>query len=128
MFPQLTEFAVEDKMGKQTLRLMIPAIAVAAIGLIGTTRAASAYDRHIELENRSHMTIVAFYASNVGTNDWQEDVLGSDLLRPGYRIRLDLDDGTSYCHFDFMTVFRDGTKVVRNDVNVCALNVYTLRD
>jgi hypothetical protein len=119
---------MEDKMGKQTLRLMVPAIAVEAIGLLGATRTANAYDRHIELENRSHTTIVGFYASNIGTNEWQEDILGSDMLRPGYRIRLDLDDGSGYCHFDFMTVFRDGTKVVRNDVNVCSLDVYTLRD
>jgi len=116
-------------MRKQTARLMVPAIVVAAIGLMGATAGtANAYDRHIELENRSHTTIVSFYASNVGTNDWQEDILGSDMLWPGYQTRINLDDGTGYCHFDFLTVFRDGTRVVQNNVDVCAVSVYALND
>jgi hypothetical protein len=88
--------------------------------------AAMAYDRHIVLQNNSGEAIVEFHASNVGTHFWQEDILGSDILLPGSAARIDLDDGTGYCRFDFKTVMENGQEIVRHNVDVCALERYTV--
>jgi hypothetical protein len=83
-------------------------------------------DREVFLNNRSDSTIVAFYASNVGTNSWEENILDGNEVDPGYRVHINLDDGSGYCRFDVKTVFADGTYVVRHDVNVCAVRDYTI--
>jgi len=111
-----------------TKALTISMIAGAALFGMTAVSVADTYDRHVELDNQSDSTITQFFASNVGTDNWQEDVLGSYVLPPGYHVRINLDDGTGYCHFDFKTIFRDGSTVVRHDINVCAVTKYTLTD
>jgi hypothetical protein len=89
-----------------------------------TTPALAAYDRHVLLVNNSNQTIVEFHASQVGHGTWEEDILGRDVLRPGEQVRIDIDDGTGACHFDFLTVMADHQHIQRHDVNVCVLETY----
>ena len=106
------------------------AVFAAAAAICGMTavNSAEAYDKRILLVNQSHSTITQFFASNVGNGTWEYDLLGRFQLPPGYNVSVNLDDGSSYCRFDFMTVFRDGTKVVRRNVDVCSVSRYTLTD
>jgi hypothetical protein len=103
---------------------------IAGAALFGANGASSgtAYDRDIEVVNNSHLTITSFYASNVGTDSWEDDILGNRVLPAGYRVRVNLDDGSSYCRFDLRTRFADGTIVVRRNVDVCSTAKYTLTD
>jgi hypothetical protein len=78
-------------------------------------------DRHVQINNKTSYDIVEFYASNTGTSDWEEDILGSDVLAAGQSVMIDIDDGRGYCKFDFMAVFEDGDQVVSQDNNVCEL-------
>ena len=106
---------------------IILATTVLGLALSGEARA-DTYDRQITLVNRSHQTITEFHASNVGSDNWEEDILGDLVLPPGYSVRINLNDGTGYCQFDFKTVTRDGDAIVRRGVNVCELATYTLTD
>jgi hypothetical protein len=83
-------------------------------------------NREMYLVNRSDSSIIGFYASNIGTNSWEENILSGEELDPGYRVRMNLDDGTGYCRFDFKTVFQDGSYVIRRNVDVCQLVDYTI--
>jgi hypothetical protein len=85
---------------------------------------ALAEDRHVKLINETDHTIVQFYASNVGQNDWEEDILGSDMLKPGGAVTVNIDDGTGYCKYDFKAVFSDGDVLVRHGIDVCETSVY----
>jgi hypothetical protein len=87
---------------------------------------AHAYNRDIRLYNETSQPIVEFHASNIGTNSWQEDILGDWVLLPGESVLIDLYDGTGYCRFDFKTVFGGGGSLVRRDVNVCEAGAYTV--
>jgi len=78
--------------------------------------------------NTSHLAITSFYASNTGTDSWEEDILGNRVLPAGYHVRVNLNDGSSYCRFDLRTRFADGTIVVRRNVDVCSTAQYTLND
>src|SRR4051794_40087826 len=60
---------------------------------------ALAEDRRVKIINETDHTIVQFYASNVGENDWEEDILGTDMLRPGASVTVNVDDGTGYCKY-----------------------------
>jgi hypothetical protein len=98
--------------------------------LFATTMTSSAknYDRYVEVVNNSHLAITSFYASNIGSDSWEEDILGHGVLPSGNHVRVNLDDGTSYCRFDLKTRFADGTSVIRRNVDICSVTQYTLTD
>ena len=98
----------------------------AAIALPGAS--ASAMDRHILLVNNSHYVITEFHASNVGRTSWESDILGDDVLGAGEIARINLDDNSGYCRFDFLTVFADGERVIRRNVDACTIDRYTIND
>lgn len=108
-------------------KLLLSAGAVALAGMF-VCGVASAADRKVTIVNKTRHSMVEFYASNTGTQDWEEDILGTDELAKGEEIEIDIDDGTGKCKFDFMGVFDDGDKVVRNGVNVCTTGTFTFTD
>jgi hypothetical protein len=89
---------------------------------------ASALDRRVQINNVSSYTIVEFYASNTGTQNWQEDILGSNVLPAGSSVMVNVDDGTGYCKYDFLAVFDDGDQAVSADNNVCELAEFNFTD
>lgn len=89
---------------------------------------AKAEDRRIKLINESSSTIVEFHASNVGRNGFEEDILGKRIVGPGQSIVINLDDGSGYCKFDFLTVMRNGQKIVKRNIDVCTVETYRITD
>ena len=100
------------------------ALSLAATLFALTNSAAMALDRKVQINNQTSYTIVEFYASNTGTSDWQEDILGSDVLPSGSSVMINIDDGTGYCKYDFLAVFDDGDELVSADNNVCELDEF----
>jgi hypothetical protein len=99
-------------------------LAVTAVGVVD----ASALDRRVRINNNTSYDIVRFYASNTGTNSWQEDILGDDILPSGYSVVINIDDGTGYCKYDFLAVFDDGDQVTAANKNVCELAEFSFTD
>ena len=102
----------------------VAALSLAATLFALTNSAAMALDRKVQINNQTSYTIVEFYASNTGTSDWQEDILGSDVLPSGSSVMINIDDGTGYCKYDFLAVFDDGDELVSADNNVCELATF----
>jgi hypothetical protein len=114
------------------MRKLLAALAVAIVTL-GTTAAivpahAEDYDRRVRLINETDTSIVEFHASNVGTNVWEENILDGDIVTPGHSTMINLDDGTGYCKFDFLTVLRDGQQLIKRNVNVCEVSSYRIHN
>ncbi|HEX4368311.1 MAG TPA: hypothetical protein VH023_15845 [Rhodopila sp.] len=103
-------------------------LAAATLFTIGAMPSAKSSDRHVDVVNNSHLPIVSFYASNIDSDRWQADILGNAMLLPGRHLRVNLDDGSSYCRFDLKARFADGSSVVRHDVDICSITRYTLTD
>ncbi len=89
---------------------------------------AFAEDRRVKVINETTYDIVRFYGSNVGSSDWEEDILGADILYAGDAVLINFDDGTGYCMFDFKVIFEDGDEIIRNRVNVCEVEYYRLTE
>lgn len=87
---------------------------------------AYAMERHVVITNDTHQAIVEIYLSNVGTQNWQQDILGSDFLTPGSSLIVGIDDRQGQCRFDLKTVLDDGTDLVRRNVDVCGVERYTI--
>ena len=96
---------------------------LAALTLIGT--AAHAADRHVDIVNSTGLTMQHFYASNSGTDSWEEDILGNDKLQDGETQNVDINDGTGACKFDFKAVFEGGASSVKTGIDVCTISSFT---
>ena len=89
---------------------------------------ADRYDREVEIINNTGYTMQRFFASNVDSPNWEEDILGNQVVMPYESVWINIDDGTGYCLFDLRALFDDGTEVVRNTVNVCEVESWTVHD
>lgn len=86
---------------------------------------ALAEDRRVTIVNNTGYTITNFYGSNTGSDSWEEDILGKDLLPPGGSVVINFDDATGYCMFDFRAVFEDGDEIVDEKIDVCTIGTFT---
>jgi hypothetical protein len=55
--------------------------------------------------------IIEIYVADDGTNNWQEDGLGSELLLPGNSVSVDIDDQNANCRVDIKTCRAEGSVV-----------------
>ena len=117
------------------------ALAAAALGVvaIGTTAAAPApsdkfqviqvqsrdgLNRRVTIHNQTGWTMREFYASDSRKSDWEEDILGADVLASGASLPINIDDGSGACVYDFKAVFTNGQELTRMNVNVCQIADY----
>jgi len=98
--------------------------AVAVVALAGTDTALAA-DRKVKVINKTKTPIFGFYASRTSTNDWEEDILGDDVIMPGASMVIDIDDGSGACKYDFKGEFEDGDEVVKTNVDVCKIGEFS---
>ncbi len=105
--------------------LRMPALAAALlVSGFASGPAQAQEDRRVRIINETSYTIVRFYGSNAGSNSWEEDILGDDVLPPGQSVVINFDDGTGYCKFDFKAEFDDGDEVIQNRINVCEIESF----
>lgn len=106
-------------------RRIILSTALSAVVAMAGALPAAALDRNVRIVNDTGFAIMEFYGSNQGTDSWEEDILGNDILRSGESVLIDFDDGSGYCKFDFKAVFDDGDVLTANGINVCKIGTYT---
>ncbi|MEE9429292.1 MAG: hypothetical protein V3V25_14215 [Paracoccaceae bacterium] len=107
------------------LRRQILAVLTAATVTAVTSVPAFALDRSVTIVNNTDFTIVRFYGSNKGSDSWEEDILGSDVLKPHTQVNINFDDGSGYCKFDFRAEFNDGDVLVKKNINICEVGTFT---
>jgi hypothetical protein len=101
--------------------LVLASAAFAAAALAGPALADA--NKKVRIINETRHTMVRFYASRVGTNSWEEDILGQDTLVIGASVTVNF--GTDeYCLYDFLGVFDDGDKVEKRRINVCDISTF----
>ncbi len=95
------------------------------LALVLAQGASAQENRWVRIHNDTGFDIITFRGSHVGTNSWEEDILGSAIFPTGRSININFDDGTGYCNFDLRAEFSDGDVLVRNNVNICEIgNIY----
>ena len=124
ILPQMDQNLYHSR-GNNMLSAKFVTAAAFVATLISISAPASALDRRVTIVNETGYTIVQFYGSNTGTNDWQEDILGQDVLASGSSVVINFNDASGYCKFDFKAVFEDGDELVRENVNVCEVSSFT---
>lgn len=100
-------------------------VSVLSAGLLLGAQATEAADRHVDIVNKTGMTLTHFYASKVNAKDWEEDILGKDTLDNGETFEINIDDGSGACRFDFKAIFEGGGELIKNNINVCEISTFT---
>lgn len=98
-----------------TTLLALPLVAI-------TAKSALAEEMRFTLNNATSHTLVEFYASPSNVDNWEEDILGSDVLPAGESATVTIADSRSECEYDIKGVFDDGESVEHFQVNLCNLN------
>jgi len=79
-------------------------------------------ERHVVLTNNTHERMIEIFVSDDGTDNWHEDLLGSEFLLPGSSVSVDVDDRNGNCRVDVKTVLDNGSGLVNRGVNACYAN------
>jgi hypothetical protein len=108
-------------------------ILVVACVLVTTTvpsakTAISQENRRVRIINNASSSIYHFYASNVDSGSWEEDILGDKVIPPKGSATVNIDDGTGHCWYDLKAVLHDGRSAVRRKFNVCTQATWTVVD
>lgn len=108
-------------------RIVVGMAAVAAV-LSFTVGAAAAQTESLSftLENHTGATMIALHISDVGVNNWEEDILDVDVVLPGDSVEVTIDDGLDGCEYDVRADFSDGDSIDLRDVDFCQLDGETL--
>lgn len=105
-------------MKKVVLCFSFMVVLVCGTGLAG--------DQDFTLVNQTGLSIVELYVSPSDTDNWEEDVLGVDILEDEQRCRVTFHRDEDSCMWDLMIVDEDEDEVVWNGVNLCEVSSVTL--
>jgi hypothetical protein len=93
---------------------------VSVISLVAQPAAAGQQD--FRFHNNTGSTIKELYVSPSQSGDWEEDVLGRDLLYSGQTTRIRFGNSNpNICSFDIKVVFTDESTVEKREFNLCRL-------
>lgn len=88
-----------------------------------STQAALADPRDFTLINESNVTLTHIYVSPSDMSDWQEDVMGRDVLPPGDSVDIVFPSGSfapGDCLYDIKVLARDGREGYLYKIDLCS--------
>ena len=110
---------------------MIRTIASPLIGVlmlatmaVASTTSALADPRDFTLVNNTDGVITHLYVSTVDTSNWEEVVLGRDVLSPGETVDIYFTGGSD-CMYDIKVLVADGREGYIWGVNLCSTSTVT---
>jgi hypothetical protein len=95
--------------------------------LLGSSAPALAGDQDFTLVNETGDTIDQVYVSPSDVNDWQEDVLGRQVLSDGEECPISFQRSETAELWDLKVVDADGDSVVWKGLNLLEISQATLR-
>ena len=109
-----------------TIKLLSAAAAL-AFALVGTSASAQTGPLDFTLNNNTDGVVVQIFIPVPSTNEWEEDILGSDVVGSGDSAHITIDDGLEDCEYDIKVVYDDSTPdLIVMGVDFCAVNGETL--
>ena len=106
-----------------------PLVAIIMLAALITlnTEQVRADPRDFTLVNDSRVTITHAYVSPSTTTDWEEDILGSDVLPPGNSVEITFSrfNDSGECTYDIKVLGRDGSEGFLYKINLCTTSTVT---
>lgn len=108
--------------GQEQVRREVNACRLAEV----TFRPVERRDPSFTFANQSGRTIRELYVSLSTEAEWGRDRLGSDVLRDGQALRIELPAGDA-CAADMLVIYMDDTRQERRRVETCGLGRFAWR-
>lgn len=86
---------------------------------------AVAADLSFTLTNNSGVDLTEFYASPVGVDNWESNILGGAVLASGAGGQVTITNSGDVCDYDLRMVFADGDALEAQG-NLCDTGSYTI--
>jgi hypothetical protein len=109
--------------------LAVPLFAAIMTLGIGAPRA-SADPRDFTLYNTTSATVfAAVYVAPSASADWEDDILGTDVLLPGQSLTIHFGRfNPSTCMYDVMVTGKDGSTGEIDNIDLCSTSTVTFHD
>lgn len=101
--------------------------ALAAVSALGLATPAFAGNQDFTVINGTGQTIQAIFVSASAKDNWEEDVLGDNVLENGERFNLSFDNSERACLWDLKVTYDTGKNAVWNAIDLCKVSVVALR-
>lgn len=103
-------------------------IAAGAIATVMSATSAMAGKQDFTVINATGYTISEVYVSPVKTDDWEEDILGRDVLADGERTDITFSRSVDTCKWDLKVVYEDDNSTAEwGNLNLCDISTVTLK-
>ena len=79
------------------------------------------------LVNKTGLTISEVYVSASKSNEWEEDVLGRDVLEDDTYVTIRFTGAEKQCTFDIKIVDEDGDELFWTNIDLCRAERVTLK-
>ncbi len=103
--------------------MMMRNMALATLLALGLAGPAAAGTQDFSLINATGYTLSEVYVSPARAKDWEEDVLGRDVLADGERTEITFARDTDACLWDLKVVYDDGESAEWDALNLCKISV-----
>jgi len=108
------------------MKTMFFALAALAIAFVSPAHAQAKQD--FTLVNKTGYELNKVFVSPSKSDDWQEDVLGRDVLGKGESVNIKFHRSTQTCKWDLKVVYTiDNSSAVWSDINLCDVDKITIR-
>lgn len=97
-----------------------------ALCLAFVVPAAFAGTQDFTLVNQTGVEIYSLFLSEASNDEWEEDVLGEDVLPDGERMEITFS-GRNACLWDLLVTDDEGGDVTWQGINLCEASVVVLR-
>lgn len=87
---------------------------------------ALASDETLHVNNRTGYTISEIYIAPSSTDNWEEDIMGSDELATNTSVNIDFSRSEDTCKWDLKAVYDDGTNAVWKNIDLCKISTITM--
>ena len=110
-------------------KMIAAAVVAAGFAFLAPSVASASEDcnQNFTLVNDTGYGIREVYVSPTRSNDWEEDVMGSDVLDANTSVDITFPHGDRHHHYDLKVVYDDdGTSAEWSDFDLCTISEITL--
>jgi len=106
---------------------MMKLIAAVGAALLLAAAPALAAQQDFTLENNTGYTIEQVFVSAASSRDWEEDVMGWDILADGESVEISFSSAEDACLFDLKVIYDDGEEAMWDRLDLCSISVVDIR-
>ena len=109
------------------MRTLLFAALAAAVVAVTAPAIADDAKQDFRLVNRTGYELKALFVSPSKADEWQDDVLGQDVLEDGKAVNVHFNPKTRTCKFDLKVVYtEDDSSAIWQNINLCEVDKITI--